>query len=96
LTVEQTGAPAGSVLTGCSPRNLGLRLRIAEGQKKGDVGPLVGAFDILDVGDNIHSDSLFGVTHRRTDAAEVVALLRKHMPGCVNVANVNLLIVETN
>lgn len=94
LTVEKTGAPAGSVLAGCGTKNHGLRLRIAEEQKKGDVGPVVGRFVILDVGDNVHSESLLGLAQRRTDAAEVAALLRRRKPGCVSVTNVNLLTVE--
>ena len=94
LTVENTGAPAGAILVGCGMKNQGLRLRISEGQQKGDTGPLVGGFEILDVGDNVHSESLRDVAHRRTDAAEVVALLRQYIPGCVNVANVNILVVE--
>ena len=93
-TVEKTGAPAGAVLTGCGMKNQGLRLRIAHGQKKGDTGPLVGDFEILDVGENVHSEALREVAFRRTDAAEVVSRLRQYMPGCVNVANVNILVVE--
>jgi hypothetical protein len=93
-TVEKTGAPAGAVLAGCGMKNQGLRLRIAREQEKGDPGPLVGNFEILDVGDNVHSEALREVAFRRTDAAEVVSRLRQHIPGCVNVANVNILAVE--
>ena len=35
-----------------------------------------------------------GLVQRRTDAAEVVALLRRRIPGCVSVTNVNILTVE--
>jgi hypothetical protein len=54
----------------------------------------VGRFVILDVGDNIHSESLLGLLQRPTDAAEVVALRRRRSPGCVSVTNVNILTVE--
>jgi len=94
LTVNKSGAAAGAVLAGCGTQNQGLRLRVAEGQKKGADGPLVGRFVILDEGDNAHSESLVTLLHRNTDADEVIALLRRRSPACVNVANTNILVVE--
>ena len=52
------------------------------------------AFVILDVGDNKHSEALRPLIGRATDAAEVLRLIRKESPGCVSVANANILISE--
>ncbi len=94
FSVNLSGAAAGSVLLGCSRNNQGLRLRVLQGQKKGHDGPLLGPFVILDVGDNLHSQALRGLAGRVTDAAEVLAAIRRLHPGRVSVANTNLLCLE--
>jgi hypothetical protein len=94
MNVSDTGAAAGSVLRGASQSNQGLRIRISVAQKKGDGGPLVGAFVILDAGDNVHSDDLDQLLERETNAEEVRDLIRRKKPACVNVANRNILVLE--
>jgi hypothetical protein len=93
-TVHDSGAAAGSVLRGTVPNNQGLRLRVLQDQQRGRAGPLLGRFVLLDAGDNKHADALEALLHRETDAAEVLAALRRHRPGCVSVANANILTVE--
>ena len=51
-------------------------------------------FVILDAGDNMHSASLGPLLRRVTDAAEVLGIIRRGHPGCVHVANANILVVE--
>lgn len=94
IKVSNSGAAAGLVLRGYSPSNQGLRLRIDEEQKRGQSGPITGTFVILDVGDNMHSDSLVRLLQRRTTAEEVRDVIRKDHPGCVNVSNANILSIE--
>jgi len=94
LTVEKTGAAAGSVLRGVVPTNMGLRVRISQEQKRGNPGPVVGPFVILDVGENKHGAFLAALLRRPTDAQEVVGVIRHHCPGCVNVVNGNILVLE--
>jgi hypothetical protein len=90
-TVHDTGAPAGSVLRGAVPNNQGLRLRVLEDQPPGLEGPVAGRFVLLDAGDNKHADALRPLLHRETDAREVLEALRRRRPGCVSVANTNIL-----
>ncbi len=85
---------AGRVLCGCGSNNQGMRLRVLQAQVRGHDGPVQGAFVILDVGDNIHSQALQGLLHRTTDAAEVLGIIRRQHAGCVNVANANILVLE--
>jgi hypothetical protein len=93
-SVGVRGAAAGSVLCGSGMNNQGLRLRVSQAQARGTNGPLQGAFVILDVGENKHSDSLTPLLNRMTNAAEVLERIREQSPGCVSVANVNILISE--
>jgi hypothetical protein len=93
-TVNDSGAAAGSVLRGAVPNNQGLRLRVLEDQAPGREGPVAGRFVLLDAGDNKHADALEALLHRETDAAEVLAALRRRRPGCVSVANTNILTAE--
>jgi hypothetical protein len=93
-TVNNCGAAAGSVLRGTVPNNQGLRLRVLEDQPRGREGPLAGRFVLLDAGDNKHADALAHLLHRETDAREVLAALRRLRPGCVSVANTNILTAE--
>ena len=92
--VSDCGAQAGSVLCGSSQSNYGLRLRLLQDQLRGNDGAIRGPFFILDVGDNVHSDSLQAVAARATDAAEVLAIIRRERPSCVNVVNANILVPE--
>jgi hypothetical protein len=84
----------GCILGGASPQNRGLRLRIVQDQPRGTDGPIAGGFHILDVGDNLHSDALAALLGKVTDADEVVRTIRREHPGCVNVVNANILVVE--
>ncbi len=93
-SVEARGAAAGSVVLGVSASNSGVRIRVLCEQPKGHGGPLRGAFVILDAGDNKHSAALLGLLGRETDAAEVLRVSRRTSPGCVSVANTNILVPE--
>jgi hypothetical protein len=92
--VSDTGAAKNSILVGVAPHNEGLRLKILQDQPKGDGGPIKGWLEILDVGDNKHSESLRRLLGRTTDAGEVITLIRTAHPSCVNVVNANILTVE--
>ena len=94
--VHKRGAVAGCVLRGSGLNNQGLRLRVSQEQARGNDGPIKGSFVILDVGDNMHSQSLRALLQRVTNAAEVIGIIRQHHPGCVNVANANILVPEPN
>jgi len=94
--VSDTGAARNSVLVGIAPPNDGLRLRVLQDQPKGDGGPIKGELQILDVGNNKHSESLRKLLGRTTDAEEVVSLIRAAHPSCVSVVNANILAVERN
>jgi hypothetical protein len=93
-TIAGRGANAGSILRGASQSNQGMRLRIAEPQPKGCLGPIKGRFVILDTGDNKHADILSGLVGRETNAEEVLQLIREASPSCVSVVNVNILTLE--
>ena len=92
--VSQTGARTGCILCGAAPNNTGLRLRILQDHLKGQGGPLGGPFQILDVGNNKHSEFLEGLLGRTTNAEEVVRLIRREHPGCVSIVNANILVLE--
>jgi hypothetical protein len=92
--VNNTGARSGCILRGVASQNEGLRLRVLQDQPKGEGGPIKGRFEILDVGDNKHSDSLQELLGATTDAEEVITVIRRAHPGCVSVVNANLLMVE--
>jgi hypothetical protein len=93
-SVNICGAVAGCVVRGSGLNNQGLRVKILQGQARGNFGGIQGAFVILDVGDNMHSQSLGPLLHQVTDAAEVLATIRQAHPGCVSVVNTNILIRE--
>jgi hypothetical protein len=93
-TIDKQGAVAGSVLRGSGPNNQGLRLRILQEQTRGMDGPIKGSFVILDVGDNMHSQSLKAHLERATNAEEISRSIRHQHPGCVNVVNANILILD--
>jgi len=90
-TVEARGAAAGGVLHGIGWHNQGLRLRVLQDQPGGDGGPIKGGFVILDAGDNIHAHRLELLAGRVTTADEVLCILRRDSPNCVNVVNANIL-----
>jgi hypothetical protein len=92
--VTDTGAASGSILRGLALHNEGLRLRVLQDQPNGEPGPLQGRFQILDVGNNKHSISLMQFLGVTTDAQELVTVLRRSYPACVNVVNANILTVE--
>ncbi len=93
-TVDRTGSTAGSVLRGVAPGNRGLRLYVVEEQHPGDAGPVVGEVVLLAAGDNRHAAALEPLVGALTDAAAILAALRRDDPRTVNVANKNLLAVE--
>lgn len=92
--VAQRGARAGDTLVGAVGLNRGLRVRILADQVPGTGGPLVGKFLVLEAGDNRHTDALAPLVGRITDAAAVLAVLRKGSPSCVNVVNTSGLVID--
>src|SRR4051794_26729172 len=94
LSVSKHGAVAGCVLRGSGLNNRGLRLKVIQEQARGNEGPIKGSFVILDVGDNIHTQSLGPLLGQVADAAAVTGMIRQAHPGCVSVVNANLLVVE--
>ena len=92
--VSQTGARTGCILGGATKSNKGLRLRVLQDQARGSDGPIVGAFHILNVGDNPHSESLGTLLGQATDAEKVVCALRRAHPQCIHIVNANILILE--
>jgi hypothetical protein len=94
LTVEQSGAGAGSILLGSGLNNQGLRLRVLQEQAKGRGGAVTGGFVILDVGNNTFSQSLKSLLDKETNAEKVMDVLRRRHAGCGNIANTNVLVLE--
>jgi hypothetical protein len=94
LTVEQSGAAAGSILVGCGLNNQGLRLRVLHEQARGQGRAVAGDFVLLDVGNNTFSESLKTLLHKETDAEQVMAVLRRRHAGYANIANTNALVLE--
>ena len=94
LTLNTCGASAGSVLCGSGLNNQGLRLQVSQEQPRGNEGAINGGFVILDVGTNMHSQSLNALLNRMTDGAEVLSVIRQQHAGCVNIANANILVLE--
>jgi hypothetical protein len=94
LSVNRSGAAAGSALLGSCTNNQGLRLQVLQEQPRGHDGPLRGRFVVLDAGDNMHSQALRELAGRVTDAGEVLRAIRRLHPGCVSVANANILALE--
>jgi len=92
--VNKGGAVAGCVVRGFGLNNRGIRLRLLQGQARGNDGPVSGGFVILDEGDNMHSQTLEHLLHQVTDAAKVLAIIRQGHPGCVSVVNTNILVTE--
>lgn len=92
--VNRLGANAGCVLRGSARNNQGLRLRVLQVQVRGEDGPIKGCFVILDAGDNMHSEALRALLDRRTNAQEVLGVIRRRHPSCVSVVNANLLSLE--
>jgi hypothetical protein len=94
LTVDQSGAAAGSILLGSGLNNQGLRLRVLQEQAKGKGGAVTGGFVILDVGNNMYSESLKSLLQKETDADRVMDAIRRRHGGCANAANKNILVLE--
>ena len=90
-SVNSHGAVAGCVLRGSGLNNQGLRVKVLQEQARGQDGPIRGGFVILDVGDNMHSESLAALVGRVTDAQEVLGIIRRLHGECVNVVNANIL-----
>jgi hypothetical protein len=95
-SIDKVGAKAGCVLCGSSKNNQGLRLRISQDQPRGHDGAITGTFQILGVGDNKHSQALHGLLGKMTSSEEIIGIIRREYPGCVHVANTNILVLETN
>src|SRR5205823_6272521 len=94
LTVQRSGAVAGSILHGVAPNNIGLRLKVCEDQPKGSDGGLKGKFTILEVGDHSNSGLLEAFLGQVTDADEVLRTIRRGRPGCISVVNTNVLALQ--
>ena|SRR5438270_105507 len=94
LTVEKLGANAGSILCGSGRNNQGLRLRISQDQSRGNDGAITGTFQLLGVGENKHAQSLERLLGKTTTSEEILGIIRRDYPGCVHVANTNILVVE--
>jgi hypothetical protein len=92
--VSKTGARSGCILRGIVQHNEGLRLRVLHDQPRGVAGAIRGHFEIIDVGNNKHSNLLLQFLGATTDAEQVIAVLRRTSPACVNVVNANILTVE--
>jgi hypothetical protein len=92
--VSDTGARSGRILRGIGQINDGLRLRVFQDQPKGSAGAIQGRFEILDVGNNKHVPSLLQLLGAKTDAEEVLTVLRRNSPMRVSVVNANILTVE--
>lgn len=58
---------------------------------RGHDGAIQGQFVILELGDTVHAAALSPLRDRLTDAGEVIRLIRQQSPGCVNIANANIL-----
>jgi hypothetical protein len=69
-------------------------VKVFDDQPKGTDGGLKGKFTILDVGDNVNTWRLDALLGQVTDAEEVLQIIRKERPGCVNVVNTNVLALE--
>lgn len=93
-SVSKCGAVAGCVLRGSAVNNRGLRLKVIQEQARGNEGAIKGGFVLLDVGDNIHTQSLGPLLGQVTDATAVVGIIRRAHPGCLNVVNANILALE--
>jgi hypothetical protein len=95
-TVNKTGAPAGAVLYGCGLHNQGVQLRVFNKQEPGRDGAITGPFLVLHAGQGIHANVLETFLQRTTTAEELLKALRTAHPACVNVANMNILMVNEN
>ena len=93
-SVEARGAAAGCVVRGTGVNNQGVRIKLLCEQPRGSGGAVRGAFVILDVGDNKHSDALRALLGRETNAEEVLRVNRRDFPCCLSVANANTLVPE--
>ncbi len=93
-TVAHTGARAGSTLLGTGRANRGIRVQVLEDQPPGTDGPVIGAFVVLDPGQNRHSEALRPLTGTTTDAATVLTAQRRLSRLCVNAVNTNILAVD--
>src|SRR5207249_6890418 len=91
VTIDLTGAPAGSVLYGAKAHNARFCIRTTEEQQPGCQGPIHGVFDIVDAGTNTHSAAVSGLVGSTTNADELLAVIRADSPNCVNMVNVNAL-----
>ena len=94
FAVSRRGAPADSILRGNGISNQGLRVRILQEQPRDRDGPILGQFIILDAGKNRHTQALTPLVNRLTDSQEVLRIIRKEHPACVNVVNANILVAE--
>jgi hypothetical protein len=92
--VETRGAAAGCVVRGTGLNNQGVRIRVLCEPQKGRHGGLRGPFVLLDAGDNKPTEALRPLLGRETNAEEVLRVIRRDSPGCVRVANANILAPE--
>ena len=95
-SINKVGAKAGGILRGSGMNNQGLRLRISQDQPRGHDGAIMGAFQLLGVGDNKHSPALHELLGKLTSSEEILGIIRREHPGCVHVANTNILVSETS
>ncbi len=89
--VSRTGATAGMVLKGITRSNHGLRIRILADQPLGNWATIDGPFVILDAGENMHSEALQELVGQPIDAAQLLQVIRRDHPTCVNIVNSRIL-----
>lgn len=89
--VSKHGAPANAVLRGSGISNQGLLVRVLQEQPRGKDGPIAGPFVIVDAGRNRHTQALLPFVNRVSESQEILEVIRKDHPACVNVVNANIL-----
>jgi hypothetical protein len=81
-------------LKGVGPHNRDLLLKVYREQPKSDGGPIQGAFQLLNAGDNKYSAILDGFLGWDLTAEELLLAIRQEYPQCVSVVNASALAVE--
>src|SRR4051794_5502245 len=89
--VSKHGAPANALLRGSGISNQGLLVRVLQEQPRGKDGPIEGSLIIVDAGRNRHTQALLSFVNRISDSQELLQVIRRDHPACVNVVNANIL-----
>jgi hypothetical protein len=74
-SVKETGARADDLLVGITPRNMGLVVRIYNGQEPGEGGRIVGAFEIIHWGEGTYSMDLLQASRQQSGYGSVGELI---------------------